>query len=514
MSDLTIDAAKEKVFETINSLSKASQSTDKRLELVESANTDLREALKDLRKATADSQAHVPSGTDREVERAYVQSDTQLRAVDAREIATQPVGIAYGKKTLFGDRDTGVVRLLGGTNDVGDWEPGLLDDPAPKTEAQAELQKAVDDLSLFMATTGKSHAPKLRRRVQRCLENMPGAIGKVFADNSTEGAEFIADITVPVLLRELEAARMLESNFRRVTIGTGGNTTNPFLSTGLQAFIVGTPTSGDLNPAELPKSVPTTASRSVSPTTLSVVLPVNRDAEEDSIIEFGAFGRMLLVEALRDAKEDAIVNGDTAATHGDSGLTSWAGPQSRWSTTGHSADHRAAWIGLRHRALDVSGASADKSGDQTASGLMGWRLNLSAPHGFGNLMYVVSSSFLLAKLLTDSNLLTVDKYGGQATLLTGEVARIGGIPVVISDFMTDDLNTSGIYDGTTTTKTGAILVNRDRFEMAVRREARLEVESRPVLHTNYMVTSWRGAFRTHDGSTSKNLYYGFNLDKT
>jgi len=48
---------------------------------------------------------------------------------------------------------------------------------------------------------------------------------------------------------------------------------------------------------------------------------------------------------------------------------------------------------------------------------------------------------------------TVDKYGQFATVLNGELGKIDGIPVIVSEKIRENLNASGVYDGTTTTKT-------------------------------------------------------------
>ena len=66
----------------------------------------------------------------------------------------------------------------------------------------------------------------------------------------------------------------------------------------------------DLNPAELPKSVPVTAERTTDPTTFAVVLPTNRDASEDSIIEYGAFGRSLVVGGLHGGPNITFMSHD------------------------------------------------------------------------------------------------------------------------------------------------------------------------------------------------------------
>jgi hypothetical protein len=179
---------------------------------------------------------------------------------------------------------------------------------------------------------------------------------------------------------------------------------------------------------------------------------------------------------------------------------------------GSSLDHRRAWIGWRHRAIDVS-ANYDGSGAQTAAGALGALARLTVPHSFGDVIYVVSPEYYVAKLISDPNLLTVDKYGSLATLITGEIARIGNRRIVLSEFMTADLAASGLYTGSGT-KTGMVIPNLSRFRMGRRRSVRIEVETVVRNNTTYIVASERKTLHTFDGGSVKNVAYAYNLDST
>jgi hypothetical protein len=71
-------------------------------------------------------------------------------------------------------------------------------------------------------------------------------------------------------------------------------------------------------------------------------------------------------------------------------------------------------------------------------------------------------------LLADSNLLTVDKFGPNATILNGQVGSIAGVPVIVSEHVRETLNATGVYDGITTTKTVITCVNRNEWAMGQR----------------------------------------------
>ncbi len=345
------------------------------------------------------------------------------------------------------------------------------------------------------------------------MRSGPQAVAKVFADNATEGGEFIVSVPMSMLERTAEMDRQIEGLLTSLSV-TSSTQTMPFLTTGVQPFIHNVPTAGDNNPAVLPKTVPTTAERTISPKTLTVNVPIDRDADEDSIIAAIPLLQMLVGEALRDGTEDCLINGDTAATHGDTGIANW-NPRSRWSSLGQPGDHRKAWIGFRQRAFDVDAtvttAAQDFGSSQTISAYIGALSGLTSPHAFGDIVYITSPEHYLAKILTDTSVLTVDKYGPAATVLTGEVARIGGHPLILSEFVDKQYNASGIYDDSTKTKTGLLIVNLRRFVMARRRSLRIEVETVVREHTTYVVASERKTLHTFDGSTTANCMWLYNL---
>lgn len=64
---------------------------------------------------------------------------------------------------------------------------------------------------------------------------------------------------------------------------------------------------------------------------------------------------------------------------------------------------------------------------------------------------------LEVQLLGMEQLQTVDKYGPNATILSGEIGKIYGIRVFGTGAIATNLNAAGLFDGTTTDKTVAIL---------------------------------------------------------
>ena len=72
--------------------------------------------------------------------------------------------------------------------------------------------------------------------------------------------------------------------------------------------------------------------------------------------------------------------------------------------------------------------------------------------------------------------MTVDKYGPAAVILTGEVGRYYGSPVIISEKTRQTLNATGYYDGSTVDNTELTVVNRSAFIIGNRGNWRLTVD--------------------------------------
>ena len=56
-----------------------------------------------------------------------------------------------------------------------------------------------------------------------------------------------------------------------------------------------------------------------------------------------------------------------------------------------------------------------------------------------DLAYIIGVSSYMV-LMSDSNLLTVDKFGPNATLLNGQIGSLYGVPVIVSEHVRENLN--------------------------------------------------------------------------
>lgn len=187
------------------------------------------------------------------------------------------------------------------------------------------------------------------------------------------------------------------------------------------------------------------------------------ELNEDSAPAILELARQDVLAAQLRAVEDAIINGDTTGTHMDSDTTS-------------SSSNRKAWKGLRKLALEASSTVSFSGAGVTKAGLDSMR-KLMGKYGTNpkELAWVVGPS-AYAQMLNIDEVATVEKFGPQATILSGALAVFRGIPIVVSEFIREDVNASGVYDGTTVNRTVAHLANIRRFYLGRRRPIRVKVQ--------------------------------------
>lgn len=437
----------------------------------------------------------------------------RLTEIENRSGADRPHQEGEASLEKYVRRD-GTLRLKGEVTATTPWSSGLLDD-APVCDWQQDLQRAVEQYAI-VKTLSKNGAPKSLQACRDLMARAPKTVQRLFSDSSTAGSEWLPDVTLPQLERDLVMERRVASLFQEMQMSTKTEVL-PFLTTGLRPYKKVASTSDD--PAQYSSSTLSTASRTITASGLACRAQVDEDAAEDSIIGALPLIQSELVSALVDGEEDCIINGDAeGATHQDD-LANWD-IRSRWGSSGlgGSGDHRRSWTGLRARAEDVSNSTA-QNGAETVAGFMAARAKLASPHGAtGDLISIISPEYYLVKMLLfgDSDaaaagVVTVDRYGPSATILTGELGQLMGVPIVLSEFIGPDLNASGLFDNVTETKTGFLLLNRARFKIARLRAASVEIDKDITRGVHEMVSTVRETFFTLDSSTKKNVHWSYNM---
>lgn len=257
----------------------------------------------------------------------------------------------------------------------------------------------------------------------------------------------------------------------------------------------------DTGQAKFKAVTPGTRKVTLSAVKLAGRVLVSREAQEDSIIPMLPFIQEELRDYIAADLEDAIINGDTTATHQDSDVTD-------------ADDPRKLWNGLRDIAASLTGARID--GGDTKLAVADLRANRKAMGKYGiapaNLAHIVSIAGYI-DLLDDSSVLTLDKYGPNATILSGELARVDNVPVIVSEYVRDDLNATGVHDGVTETQTIAITAHTRGFFRGQRRGVTVEIlrELYAESDQDAVIASIREDFKPRYPTTENVVALTYNL---
>lgn len=154
--------------------------------------------------------------------------------------------------------------------------------------------------------------------------------------------------------------------------------------------------------------------------------------------------RNTLIDEMVETEVDVLINGDDSSSHQDSDVSS-------------SNDRRKAFKGLRK----LAGTKHDNKGEEFDISTLNKMIELLGRFGRGKIseLVLLVSPNIATQLRDAEQLQTLDKFGPQASILTGEAGKVNGISVIDTDYMRSDLNASGVYDGVTKNLTGAILFN-------------------------------------------------------
>ncbi len=470
---------------------------------------DVRKAIHDIRER---QQELATRGDDTRQNMSEKLADLKAasQALIEQQRAAAVTTVSEGERAVERYIDGDKIRAVSETDKNGVTRSGLLDD-APRCEWQAELQHLVEQRSWIKLLTKHGDSTMTDAMIADHMNIAPVGVRRIFADSAGIGAEWVPDLVLPEMEKELQAARRVEALFPTYQM-SGKEERLPFLSLGLVPYLKSVPSTDD--PSQFTASSLTTAQRSITASSFAVRAQIDEDASEDSVISAFDQVRSEAVAALTDGMEDAIINGDSTASHQDLGVV---GSPTKWNIRGRwgditttATDHRRGFVGLRARATDVS-STTDQNAAQTFAGFMTARAKLDSPHGIaGSLVCIVSPEYLIAKMMEFSQVLTLDKFGANATVLTGQLGSLGGVPLIYSELVGADLAATGLHTGTGAT-TGMLLLNRDRFRVGTLKGATVEMDKDITRGVINVVSSMRKAFYTVDSSTKKNVHWSFNL---
>ena len=231
-------------------------------------------------------------------------------------------------------------------------------------------------------------------------------------------------------------------------------------------------------------TVPTTRQAQIGSVTLSpkkfmVATHIAKDEEEDTILP--------LIDFLRQAATRRLARGiDKALLRGNGSLSAFSASNTLSAAGAYPSvikgvvELAAAVGGL----VSKTGTTIDKAdpGDIAAARITLGKYGLALG---SNLAYVTSVEGY-NNLVTNTDFQTVDKFGSQATYLTGSVGAVYGIPIFISEFM----DTAAAADSNL-----GVLVYKPGFIIGERRAMEIESEYLPQQQVTAMYLSTRMDFK-------------------
>lgn len=344
------------------------------------------------------------------------------------------------------------------------------------------LKEAVDVSIMCAARFGIAveHTKAYEEMVQPALK----AFG---IDSGDQGFAWIPTMVSDSYIDEYNLERKVAGLFTEIKMPSNPYV-YPVLSNGAIATKLGE------NSAKSPSDTFNTSSITLSAVKLSNQYELPEELQEDSAVDVMKVIRQELIEGQEKAMEIAILEGDTTATHQHTntqipGLTGVpaAGSSER------------VFDGLRKRCLasallkqDVGGNAINESYLSLARKKLGkFGVNPSelalicGVRGYNDLQQL-------------DDVRTLEQYGPQAPVLSGELAKYEGMPVIVSEYLREDTDTTGVNGATpgNNIKASMIMVNRKRWFTGLRRAIQIKVENNRTQYDVWdMVSFSRRAFQ-------------------
>lgn len=240
------------------------------------------------------------------------------------------------------------------------------------------------------------------------------------------------------------------------------------------------------------------------------IVEMTDEFEQDSIVPALNFLRGQLIDGFALAQETMALNGDTSTSIYGTAIT--------------GEDARKLVKGIRADAMDATkgNCKVDFAGTFSEDNIRAIRAAMGKYGKNPKDLALVVSMADYNKMLKFTNYQTLYAYGQGAVILNGELGRLDGIPIIVSELIpaagrsTDaadalgGLNASGKFDGTTYTKTTCVLTNKNAYMWGDRAEFSLELWRNPLYQTTNLIGAQRLDFEKVLGATDPTTGVGYN----
>ncbi len=283
------------------------------------------------------------------------------------------------------------------------------------------------------------------------------------------------------------------------------------------------------NPFDIPLQLgdvnwyPGTANVAVSSTNLSTakqtltayelvgMVPWAYELDEDAVIAMMAEVRATLLRNSAQVLDDIVLNADTSLT----GNINYDGTALTATTAGH-AHYLVGFDGLVHLPLVDNTAMRNDHNAAVSADMFNELRRKLGKYGLrpSELAFVTDvNTFIAVQSITEFQ--TVDKLGPNATLLTGQLGSVEGVPVVVSEQMAlADADGKVTAAGNVASTGRLLLVNRTQWRKGFKRELLIETERDVQRRQNVMVVSMRVAFAERTGSRTSAAHTALQFNIT
>ncbi len=256
-----------------------------------------------------------------------------------------------------------------------------------------------------------------------------------------------------------------------------------------------------------------TAKQTLTAHELVGMVPWAYELDEDAVVAMMAEVRSTLLRNAAQVLDDVILNADASTT----GNINYDGGNLAKATAGY-AHYLIGFDGLTHLPLVDNTAMRNNHNAAASIDMFNELRRKTGKYGLrpSELAFITDVNTYIAAVGIEG-FQTVDKLGPHATLLTGQLGAVEGVPVIVSEqFLEADADGKVTSGGNTASKGRLLLVNRTQWRKGFKRELLIETERDIQKRQNVMVVSMRTAFaeRTGDRSTATHTALQFNIARS
>lgn len=364
-----------------------------------------------------------------------------------------------------------------------------------------QLQKMNDDVLIVSQLLGVD--PKETKLFNDYTSANPFLRKAMDAGTATEGAEWVPTGYSPQLYDRIRLTLKCASLHPNIDMPTNPYKP-PLVTSDTTGYLVAERTGDDDTLTagyRIPASQVGTDNFTLTAKKIAGRTIFSEELSEDSIVPILPLVRQNIVISIASSIEKAIIDGDTAATQDSDNST--------------ATDVRRSWNGYRKCAKTAAKVSIATFNGNTLSSVRKAMGKYGVNPSELAIVTGVSGYVQMLNLLDSNNnqlVTSLEKYGPNATILSGELARVYGMPIIVSEYVREDLNATGVYDATTTTKTLVMIVYKAGFLIGNRRQLTIKTAEDINTDQTILVATQRMAFsciRTAASDTVIGL--GYNL---